>query len=174
MFNYTLTCIEPTNSSTIMKPKVLFSLVILAFIFHSCNSEKKEIKGIWTDQKMSESFTYYRFNKDGTYIGLVFEEVDRVFRHGSIGYYKYIGLREFNLYQVDIDLSPIIGKPQTDAAVGIYFLESLDSLVELDLDSTKPSFLAQIQGDGEYLHITQNGDVIIELRRKDIKFFDKR
>ncbi len=157
-----------------MKPKVFFSLVILAFILHSCNSEKKEIKGIWTDQNMPESYTHYQFNKDGTYEGLVFEEGNRAFRHGSIGYYKYIGHRKFNLYEVDIDFSPIIGKPLFDAAVGIYFMDSMDSLVELDLDSTKPSFLAQIQDDGESLHILQNGDILIELRLKHIKFGDKR
>lgn len=157
-----------------MKPKPFFSLIILSFILLSCNSEKREIKGIWTDQKMPESYTHYDFNRNGTFEGLVFEEGDKKFRHGSIGYYKYIGNREFNLYEVDINFSPIIGKPLWDLAVGIYFLESMDSMVELDLDNTEPSFVAQIQGDGEHLHILKNDDVIIELWLKHIKFGDKR
>ena len=157
-----------------MKPKLFFSLVIMTFILPSCNSEKKEIKGIWTDQNMPESYTHYDFSRDGTFKGLVFEEGDRKFRHGSIGYYKYIGNREFNLYEVDIDFSPIIGKPLWDHAVGIYFIESMDSMVELDLDNAKPSFVAKIQGDGEHLHILQNDEIIIELWMKHIKFGDKR
>ena len=162
-----------------MKPKVFFSLVILAFILHSCNSEKKEIIGNWTDQKMSESYTYYGFERDGTYMGLVYEavstkgKVDMVLRHGSIGYYKYIGLREFNLYEVDVDLSPILGKSVTDAAIAVYLDNFMESHIEPDLDSTKPSFLAQIQGDGEHLHILQNDDIIIELRlKKKSRFLD--
>ena len=163
-----------------MKPKVFFSLVILAFIFHSCNSEKKEIIGNWTDQKMSESHTWYHFYKDGTYNGLVYEpvstkgKVDMVLRHGSIGYYKYIGLHEFNLYEVDVDLSPILGKSVTDAAIAVYLDNFMESHTEPNLDSTKPSFLAQIQGDGEHLLILQNDVILIELKRKHIRFLDMR
>jgi hypothetical protein len=157
-----------------MKPKLFFWFVILTFILNSCNSEKKEIKGTWTNQKTPDSYTHYNFNRDGTFEGLVFEEGVKKFRHGSIGYYKYIGNREFNLYQVDIDFSPIIGKGLWDRAVGIYFMESMDSMVELDLDNTKPSYVAQLQGDGEHLRILQNDDVVIELKRKRIKFWDKR
>ena len=155
-----------------MKPKVFFSLVILAFILHSCNSEKKEIIGNWTDQKMSESQTWYYFFKGGTYNRVVYEpvstkgKVDMVLRHGSIGYYRYIGPRGFNLYEVDVDLSPVLGKSITDYTIGAYLGNSLESHTEPDLDSTKPSFLAQIQGDGEHLHILQNDTIIIELRLK--------
>jgi len=162
-----------------MKPKVFFSLVILAFILHSCNSEKKEIIGNWTDQKMSESYTYYGFERNGTYMGLVYEavstkgKVDMVLRHGSIGYYKYTGLREFNLYEVDVDLSPILGKSVTDYAIAVYLDNFMGSHTEPDLDSTKPSILAQIQGDGEHLHILQNDDIIIELKlKKKSRFLD--
>lgn len=164
-----------------MKSKVFFTLVILAFILHSCNSEKKEIIGNWTDQNMAESYTYYGFVRDGTYMGLVYEavptkgKVDMVLRHGSIGYYKYIGLSEFNLYEVDVDLSPILGKSVTDAAIAIYVDNFMESHTEPDLDSTKPSFLAQIQVDGEHLHLLQNDDLLIELRRKTkTRFLDMR
>ncbi len=164
-----------------MKPKVFFSLVILAFILHSCNSEKKEILGNWTDQKMAESYTYYGFKRDGTYVGLFYEsvstkgKVDMVLRQGSIGYYKYIGPREFNLYEVDADLSPIHGTSVTDAAITIYIDKFMKSHEKPDLDSTKPSFLAQIQGDGEHLQIQKNDDLLIELRRKTkTRFLDMR
>ena len=155
-----------------MKPKVFFSFVILAFILHSCNSEKKEIIGNWTDEKKSESYTYYGFYRDGTYNCLVYKadsskaKVDMVLRHGSIGYYKYTDFHEFNLYEVDVDLSPILGKSVTDAAIAIYLDNFMKSHTEPDLDSTKPSFLAQIQGDGEHLHILQNDLIIIELKLK--------
>jgi hypothetical protein len=163
-----------------MKPKVVFSLVILAFILHACNSEKKGIIGHWNKLKMSESITWYHFYKDGTYRNLVFEQESSndkeytVFKHGSAGYYKYIGSREFNLYPADIDFSPVIGKRISDPAIGMYFSESLDSQVELDLDGIEPSFLAEVQGDGENLHITQNGNVIISLSLREVKFTDKR
>lgn len=157
-----------------MKPKLFFSLVILTFILHSCNSEKKEIKGTWTDKENPDSYTHYNFNRNGTYEGLVFEEGVSKFQHGSIGYYKYIGNRKFNLYEVDIDFSPIIGEPLWDRTVGMYFMDCMDSLVELDLDNTEPSFVAQIQGDGEHLHILQDDEIIIELWFKHIKFGDKR
>jgi hypothetical protein len=164
-----------------MKPKVLFSLVILAFILHSCNSEKKEIIGNWTDQNMSESHTWYHFYKGGTYDCLVYEpvstegKVDLVLRYGSIGYYRYIGPREFNLYEVDVDLSPILGKSIHDYTIGEYLGNFMESHTEPDLDSTEPSFLAQIQGDGEHLHILQNDTIIIELRRKKKeRFLDMR
>ena len=163
-----------------MKPKVFFSLVILAFILHSCNSEKKEIIGNWTDNKTPGSYTYYGFQRDDTYMVLDYEadstkgKVDMVLRHGSIGYYKYIGRREFNLYEVDVDLSPILGKSVTDAAIAVYIDNFMESHTGLDLDSTKPSFLAQIQGDGEHLHILQNDDILIELKLKHIKFGDKK
>ena len=164
-----------------MKPKVFFSLVILAFILYSCNSEKKEIIGNWTDQKMSESHTWYYFFRGGTYNSVVYEpvstkgKVDMVLRHGSIGYYKYIGPREFNLYKVDVDLSPILGKSITDYTIGVYLGNSMESQSEPDLDSTEPSFLAQIQGDGEHLHILQNDVLQIELKRKTkTRFLDMR
>ena len=155
-----------------MKPKMFFSLVVLAFILHSCNSEKKEIIGNWTDQEMSESHTWYHFYKSGTYDCLVYEpvstegKVDMVLKRGSTGYYEYIGPREFNLYEVDVDLSPILGKSISDYRIGEYLGNSMESHTEPDLDSTKPSFLAQIQGDGEHLHILQNDDIIIKLRLK--------
>ena len=137
------------------------------------------IKGVWIDQYVSKADIYYMFERDGTYMGLVYEAVstkgkgDMVLRHGSIGYYKYIGLREFNLYEVDVDLSPILGKSVTDAAIALYIYDFMESHTEPDFDSTKPSFLAQIQGDGEHLHILQNDDIIIELRlKKKTKFLD--
>ncbi len=161
-----------------MKPKVFFSLVILAFILHSCNSEKKEIVGPWNNLKISESITWFHFYNNGTYRNLVFEQGSSndkgytVFKHGSAGFYKFIDSREFNLYQIDIDFSSVIGKRISDPAIGMYFSESLDSQVELDLDGIEPSFLAEVQGDGENLHITKNGNVIISLR--EVKFTDKR
>jgi hypothetical protein len=163
-----------------MKPNVFFSLGILAFIIHSCNSENKEIRGVWTDQEMSETDIYYLFERDGTYTHLHYGpasskgKAEWVFRDGSVGHYKYIGHREFNLYQIDIDLSPIVGLPVTDPEIGLYLSKSIKTQGEPDFDIAKPSFLARIQGDGENLHIIQNGNVIIELRRKHIKFGDKR
>ncbi len=163
-----------------MKPKVFFSLVILAFILHSCNSEKKEIVGPWNNLKISESITWFHFYNNGTYRNLVFEQGSSndkgytVFKHGSAGFYKFIGSREFNLYQIDIDFSSVIGKRISDPAIGMYFSESLDSQVELDLDGIEPSFLAEVQGDGENLHITKNGNVIISLSLREVKFTDKR
>lgn len=98
-----------------------------------------------------------------------------VLRHGSTGYYKYTGSREFNLYEVDVDLSPILGKSIADYTIGEYLGNSMESHTEPDLDSTKPSFLAQIQADGEHLHILQNDTIIIELRRKEkTRFLDMR
>ncbi len=93
-----------------MKPKVFFSLVILALIVHSCSSEKKIIRGVWIDQHVPNADIYYMFERNGTYTHLNYGPAspkgtgEWVFRDGSIGYYKYIGNREFNLYQIDIDL----------------------------------------------------------------------
>ena len=164
-----------------MKPKVFFSLVILAFILHSCNSENKKIEGNWTDQTMSESHTWYYFFKGGTYNSVVYEpvsaegKIDMVLRHGSIGYYKYIGPREFNLYEVDVDISPILGKSITDYTIGEYLGKSMESHTEPDFDTVEPSFLAQIQDDGEHLYILKNDISIIELRRKEkTRFLDMR
>ena len=164
-----------------MRPKVFFLLVILAFILHSCNSEKKEIIGNWTDQNNSKSHTWYHFYKGGTYDCLVYEpvstegRVDMVLRHGSTGYYKYTGPHEFNLYEVDVDLSPILGKSVRDWTQAVYLSDFMKSHTKPDLDSTKPSFLAQIQADGEHLHILQNDTIIIELRRKEkTRFLDMR
>ena len=163
-----------------MKPKVFFSMVILAFILQSCNSEKKEIIGHWNNLKMSESMTWYHFYKNGTYRNLVFEQGSAddkgytVFKHGSAGFYQYMGTRKFNLYQIDIDFSPVIGKRMIDPAIGMYFSESMDAQAEPDLDGIEPSCLAEVQGNGENLHIIQNGNVIVSLNLRDVKFTDKR
>ena len=163
-----------------MKPWAFFLIVIFAFILHSCNSEQKEIIGHWNHLKMSESMTWYHFYKNGTYRNLVFEKAGSndegytVFKHGSAGFYKYIGPREFNLYPIDIDFSPVIGKRVTDPAIGLYFSEYLDTQVEPDLDGIEPSFLAEVQGNGENLHIIQNGNVIVSLSLREVKFTDKR
>lgn len=163
-----------------MKSIVFFSLVLLAFILQSCNSEKKEIKGVWIDQYVSNADIHYMFERDGTYTHVDYGPASSkgkgkwVFRNGSIGYYKYIGNREFNLYQIDIDISPVVGLPVTDPGYGIYLNKAMKSSTEPDYDSVKPSYLAQIQGDGDRLRILQNDDVVIELNRKHIKFGDKR
>jgi len=162
-----------------MKPKVFFSLIILAFILPSCNSEKKEIKGVWIDQNMSNTDIHYIFERDGTYTHLDYGPASKgtgewIFRNGSIGYYKYIGNREFNLYQIDIDISTIVGLPVTDPGYGIYLTKALKSSTEPDFESVESSFLAQIQGDGEHLHILQNDVILIELKRKHIRFLDMR
>ncbi len=163
-----------------MKPKVFFSLVILAFILHSCNSEKKLIKGVWIDQHVSEADIYYIFERNGTYTHLDYgpasstDNGEWVFRNGSIGYYKYIGNREFTLYEIDIDISSIVGLPVTDPGFGMYLSKALKASTKPDFDAVEPSFLAQIQGDEEILHITQNGELIVVLGLKHIKFGDKR
>ena len=163
-----------------MKPKVFFSLVILVFIIHSCNSEKKEIKGVWIDQHVSNADINYIFERDGTYTHLDYGPASSdgkgkwIFRDGSIGYYKYIGNREFNLYEIDIDISPIVGLPVTDPGYGMYLNKALKSSNKPDFDAVEPSNLAQIQGEGEHLHILKNDDILIELKRKHIKFGDKR
>jgi hypothetical protein len=129
---------------------------------------------------MSGSYTYFGFERNDTYMGLFYEvdstksKVDMVLRHASIGYYKHIGLREFNLYEVDVDLSPILGKSVTDWEQAVYLNDFMKSHKEPDLDSTKPSFLAQIQADGEHLHILQNDDLLVELRLRHTKFGDKK
>ena len=162
-----------------MKPKVFFSLVILSLILHSCNSEKREIKGVWIDQYVSKADIHYIFERDGTYTHLDYGPASSkggkwIFRNGSIGYYKYIGNREFNLYQIDIDISSIVGLPVTTPEYGIYLNKALKSSTKPDFDSVESSYLAQIQDDGEHLHILQNDDILIELKRKHIKFGDKR
>ena len=162
-----------------MKPKVFFSLIILAFILPSCNSEKKEIKGVWIDQNMSNTDIHYIFERDGTYTHLDYGPASKstgewIFRSGSIGYYKYIGNREFNLYQIDIDISTIVGLPVTDPGYGIYLTKALKSSTKPDFESVESSYLAQIQSDGEHLHILQNDDILIELKLKHIKFGDKK
>ncbi|TLX78363.1 hypothetical protein E9993_01405 [Labilibacter sediminis] len=158
-----------------MKSIVFLSLVILSVTLNTCNSEEKEIIGNWFD---NESHTWYHFFKNGTYNCFVYEPVSTkgkiaVLRHGSIGYYKYTGPREFNLYEVDVDLSPILGKSITDAAIAIYVDNFMKSHTKPDLDSAKPSFLAQIQSDGEHLYILHNNDIIIKLRLRHTKFGDK-
>jgi hypothetical protein len=162
-----------------MKTIVFFSLFILSFILHTCNPEKKEIRGTWIDQKKSSS-TFFLFYKDGSYRRLVYEKVstngkeEMVFQDGSIGYYKYVGYHKFDLFEVDVDLSPILGKSVMDPAIGVYLDNFLKAHSKPDLDSAKPSFLAQIQDDGEHLHILQNDEIIIELKWRQIKFGDKR
>ncbi len=162
-----------------MKPIVFFSLFILSFILHTCNPEKKEIIGTWMDIKNSTS-TIFIFYKNGSYRSLVYENVstkgkeDLVFQDGSIGYYKYVDDHKFNLYEVDVDLSPILGKSVMDAAIGMYLDNFTKAHSKPDLDSSKPSFLAKIQDNGELLHILQNDEIIIELKWKHIKFGDKR
>ena len=75
---------------------------------------------------------------------------------------------------IDIEISTIVGLPVTDPGYGIYLNRAMKSSTKPDFDSVKPSYLAQIQGDGEHLHILQNDDILIELKLKHIKFGDKR
>ncbi len=162
-----------------MKLKVFFSLVVLSFIFHSCKSEKKEIKGVWIDQHVSNADIHYMFERNGTYTHLDYGPASNgkqgwVFRNGSIGYYRYIGNREFYLYEIEIDISSIVGLPVTDPGFGIYLAKAMKSSAKPDFDSVEPSYLAKIQVDGEHLHVFQNDDILIELKRKHIKFGDKR
>ena len=128
---------------------------------------------------MSNTDIHYFFERDGTYTHLDYGPASNgtgewIFRNGSIGYYKYIGNREFNLYQIDIDISTIVGLPVTDPGYGIYLAKALKSSVEPDFESAESSYLAQIQGDGEHLHILQNDVILIELKRKHIRFLDMR
>ena len=111
---------------------------------------------------MSDANIHYFFERDGTYSHVEYGPASSnvkakwVFRNGSIGYYKYIGNREFNLYQIDIDISSIVGLPVTDPGYGIYLNQARKSSTKPDFDSVEPSYLAQIQGDGEHLYILQN------------------
>lgn len=128
---------------------------------------------------MSNADIYYIFERDGTYTHVDHGPASKgkgewIFRNGSIGYYKYIGNREFNLYQIDIDISTIVGLPVTDPGFGMYLSEALKSSTEPDFESVEPSYLAQIQSNGEHLHILQDSDILIKLKVKHIKFGDKK
>lgn len=151
----------------------------MSFILYTCNPDKKEIIGTWIDHEMS-STTFFLFYKDGSYRSLVYEKIssnskeELVFQDGSIGYYKYVGYHKFDLYEVEVDLSPILGKSIMDAAIGVYLNDFMKAHSKPDLDSVRPSFLAQIQDDGEHLHILQNDKIKLELKRRPVRFGDKR
>lgn len=131
------------------------------------------------EQSKSESYTMYGFYKNGTYEGLYYDadsangKADMVLRHGSIGYYTYKGSNEFNLYEVNADLSPVFGESLYTATIAIYLDNLMKSQTKPDLENTKPSFVAQIQPDGEHLHILQNNEIVIVLKLRHTKFGDK-
>ena len=124
--------------------------------------------------------TFFIFHKNGSYKSLVYNKVstsnkqDMIFQDGSVGYYKYSGNHKFDLYPLDVDLSPIIGKSVADASIGQYFNNCMKNHTKKDLDITIPSFSAEILIDAEHLHILQNNKLIIELKKRHIKFGDKR
>ncbi len=151
----------------------------MSFILGTCNSEKKEIRGTWINQK-EQSSTFFLFYKDGSYKSLIYNNVSTegkdvmIFQDGSIGYYNHVGYHKYDLYEVDVDLSPILGKSVMDATIGKYLDKYLKDHPKPDLNSAKPSFIAQIQNDGEHLYILQNEEIIIKLKMRHINFGDKR
>ncbi len=148
-------------------------------ILGTCNSEKKEIRGTWINQK-EQSSTFFLFYKDGSYRNLVYNKVSTegkdvmIFKDGSIGYYNPVGYHKYDLYEVAVDLSPILGKSVMDATIGKYLDKYLKDHPKPDLNHIQPTFLAQIRNDGEHLYILQNDEIILDLKLRHIKFGDKR